>query len=79
MNLILILNHLNILPGTPRGIGSFLSALTSLEFTDALYLLHYMQKAVPIGKGMMIAVLGANIDEINELLNSNRKMKVYVR
>ena len=53
------------------------SALDSLEFTDAIYLLHErgkaMQKAVPIGKGMMIAVLGANIDEINELLDSNRK------
>ena len=63
--------------GHSLGEYSALVCLDSLEFTDAVYLLHErgkaMQKAVPIGKGMMIAVLGANIDEINELLDSNRK------
>ena len=59
--------------GHSLGEYSALVCLDSLEFTDAVYLLHErgkaMQKAVPIGKGMMIAVLGANIDEINELLD----------
>ena len=63
--------------GHSLGEYSALVCLDSLEFTDAIYLLHErgkaMQKAVPIGRGMMIAVLGANIDEINKLLESNRK------
>ena len=31
-----------------------------------------MQKAVPIGKGSMIAILGSNIKEINTLINSTK-------
>ena len=46
----------------------------SLDFNDALFLLHErgkaMQSAVPVGQGSMIAVLGMDIDEINKLLNN---------
>ena len=34
-----------------------------------------MQEAVPIGEGSMIAVLGLNIDEINELLKNREEKK----
>ena len=44
----------------------------SLNFNDALFLLHErgkaMQEAVPVGEGSMIAVLGLKIDEIKNLL-----------
>tara|TARA_Y200000002_G_C22679979_1_gene663638 strand:- start:736 stop:1671 length:936 start_codon:yes stop_codon:yes gene_type:complete len=46
----------------------------SLKIEDAIYLLHErgraMQKAVPVGQGSMIAVLGIDIEKIKELLKS---------
>ena len=46
----------------------------SLKIEDAIYLLQErgraMQKAVPIGQGGMIAVLGSEIEKIDELLKS---------
>ena len=51
---------------------SALVCSNSINFTDAIYLLHErgkaMQKAVPVGEGGMIAVLGTKISEINDLL-----------
>ena len=37
-----------------------------------------MQTAVPKGQGGMIAILGADIDKINEIINNNEKFKCYV-
>ncbi len=58
--------------GHSLGEYSALVSNGSLDFDDAIYLLHErgkaMQKAVPIGKGSMIAVLGSKIEEINKLL-----------
>jgi len=58
--------------GHSLGEYSALVCSESLNFSDAVYLLHErgkaMQEAVPIGKGSMIAVLGLNINEIKSLL-----------
>lgn len=59
--------------GHSLGEYSALVCSESLNFSDAVYLLHErgkaMQQAVPIGKGSMIAVLGLNINEIRALLD----------
>jgi len=51
----------------------------SLNFADALYLLHErgkaMQEAVPVGKGGMIAVLGVKIENIIDLLKLQNKFE----
>ena len=63
--------------GHSLGEYSALVCLGSLDFNDALYLLHErgkaMQDAVPVGKGSMIAVIGENINTIKELINSSLK------
>ncbi len=60
--------------GHSLGEYSALVCANSLEFKDALYLLQErgkaMQEAVPVGEGTMIAVLGAEINAINALLNN---------
>ncbi len=52
----------------------------SLLFDDALYLLNErgkaMQKAVPIGKGSMIAVLGLKTEEINGMIKKLNNDKI---
>tara|TARA_B100000242_G_C43022236_1_gene475773 strand:- start:32 stop:973 length:942 start_codon:yes stop_codon:yes gene_type:complete len=67
--------------GHSLGEYSALVCAGALSFDDALFLLKErgkaMQEAVPLNKGSMIAVLGAKIDEINELLISiKEKFKV---
>ena len=63
--------------GHSLGEYSALVCANSLNFKDALYLLHErgkaMQNAVPIGKGSMVAVLGSNIDEIKKYITNNVK------
>ena len=58
--------------GHSLGEYSALVCADSLEFNDALFLLFergkLMQEAVPVGKGSMIAVLGSQIDELNNLI-----------
>ena len=65
--------------GHSLGEYSALVSSESLDFNDALYLLHErgkaMQKAVPIGEGSMIAILGMNSNEISEMLNSREDIK----
>ena len=62
--------------GHSLGEYSALVCSESLNFTDALYLLHErgkaMQEAVPVGKGTMIAVLGIKTSEIIDLLKKNK-------
>ena len=62
--------------GHSLGEYSALVCSNSINFTDALFLLHErgkaMQEAVPLGEGSMIAVLGTEIDYINEILNSSK-------
>ena len=58
--------------GHSLGEYSALVCSGALNFSDAIYLLHErgkaMQEAVPLGQGGMIAVLGAKIDDINNLI-----------
>jgi len=60
--------------GHSLGEYSALVCSEGLSFNDALYLLHErgkaMQKAVPVGEGSMIAVLGINTNEIENLIQS---------
>jgi len=60
--------------GHSLGEYSALVCSDSLNFNDALYLLHErgkaMQEAVPLGKGSMIAILGMKTEEISNLLQS---------
>ncbi len=60
--------------GHSLGEYSALVCADSLNFKDALYLLYErgksMQEAVPVGKGAMIAVLGSQLDEINNFLKN---------
>ena len=66
-------NKFKYFAGHSLGEYSALVSSDSLNFNDALYLLHErgkaMQEAVPVGKGSMIAVLGMKIDDIKNLLN----------
>ena len=59
--------------GHSLGEYSALVCSGSLNFNDALYLLHErgkaMQEAVPVGKGKMIAILGIKTEEIKIFLN----------
>ena len=58
--------------GHSLGEYSALVCSNSLDFNDALYLLHErgkaMQEAVPVGKGSMIAILGMKTDELINIL-----------
>ena len=64
--------------GHSLGEYSALVASDSLNFEDAIFLLNArgkaMQKAVPVGRGSMIAVLGININELNNLIKSNNEI-----
>ena len=67
-------NTFNYFAGHSLGEYSALVCSESLKFEDALYLLYErgkaMQEAVPVGKGRMLAILGAKIKDISDLLNS---------
>ena len=66
------LNAAKFFAGHSLGEYSALVCADALNFEDALFLLKErgkaMQNAVPFGKGSMIAVLGLNYKEINNLL-----------
>ena len=67
--------------GHSLGEYSALVCANALEFTDAIYLLNErgkaMQDAVPLGEGSMIAVLGSNLVDINNLIqNLNQKNNI---
>ena len=63
--------------GHSLGEYSALVCADSLKFKDALYLLYErgksMQEAVPVGRGAMLAILGSNLDEINNFLKDLKK------
>ena len=65
------------LAGHSLGEYSALVASGSLSFGDALVLLHErgkaMQEAVPEGKGLMLAVMGLKIDELNSYISEIKK------
>ena len=62
--------------GHSLGEYSALVCSNSLNFSDALFLLNErgkaMQEAVPVGKGGMIAILGLETQEINDLIQKKK-------
>ena len=66
--------------GHSLGEYSALVCVGSLNFQDALYLLHErgkaMQEAVPEGKGSMLAVIGLKIDEIQKYIQQVKSFGV---
>ena len=64
--------------GHSLGEYSALVCSGALEFEDALYLLFErgkaMQEAVPVGEGGMVAVLGLNYKEIEELIKKQKNL-----
>ncbi len=71
------LKRIKFFAGHSLGEYSALVCAGSLNFHDALYLLHErgkaMQEAVPLGEGAMIAVLGIKIDEVREFIQKFQK------
>lgn len=68
------INNFKYFAGHSLGEYSALVCSNALEFQDALFLLYQrgkaMQSAVPVGRGSMLAVLGSNIENIeNEIKN----------
>ena len=71
-----------IAAGHSLGEYSALVAAGSLEFEDALVLVHkrgkYMQEAVPVGKGSMAAILGSPYKDVKRALNDVEKGVVEI-
>ena len=67
------LKNIKYFAGHSLGEYSALVSVGSLNFQDALYLLHErgksMQEAVPEGKGSMLAVMGLRIEELKKYIN----------
>ena len=76
------LNEASFFAGHSLGEYSALACSGSLTFEQTIKLLQSrgksMQTAVPKGQGGMIAILGAEIDKINEIINNNEQFKCYV-
>ena len=70
------LNNAKYFAGHSLGEYSALCCADSLSFKQTINLLKWrgaaMQNAVPNGEGGMVAVLGVNIKELNEILDFNR-------
>ena len=67
-----ISNFVDYVSGHSLGEYSAISCANSVNEFDAIYLLKIraeaMQKAVPLGKGGMAAILGSNLDKVYELI-----------
>ena len=76
------LNKALFFAGHSLGEYSALACSGSLTFEQTIKLLQsrgrYMQTAVPKGQGGMVAILGAEIDKINEIINNNEQFKCYL-
>ena len=77
------LNNAKFFAGHSLGEYSALACAGSLSFDQTIRLLQsrgrFMQSAVPKGQGGMLAVLGSEIEKINEIMNNNKeKFKCYV-
>ena len=70
------INSYKYFAGHSLGEYSALVCSESLSFNDAVYLLHErgkaMQEAVPVGDGLMIAVLGLKTTEIQNLIDTKK-------
>ena len=77
------LNNAKFFAGHSLGEYSALACSGSLNFDQTIRLLQsrgrFMQSAVPKGQGGMLAVLGSEIEKINEIINNNKeKFTCYV-
>ena len=77
------INLAQFFAGHSLGEYSALACAESISFESAIRLLkargRSMQNAVPKGEGGMLAVLGSDINKINEIINLNtKKFKCYV-
>ena len=77
------LNSANFFAGHSLGEYSALACSGSLGFEQTIKLLQsrgrFMQSAVPKGQGGMLAVLGSEIEKINEIIKNNEdKFKCYI-
>jgi len=77
------LNNAKFFAGHSLGEYSALACSGSLNFDQTIRLLQsrgrFMQSAVPKGQGGMLAVLGSEIEKINEIIDNNKeKFKCYV-
>ncbi len=77
------LNEAKFFAGHSLGEYSALACSGSLSFEQTIKLLQsrgkFMQSAVPKGQGGMLAVLGSEIEKINEIINNNEdNFKCYV-
>ena len=74
------LKEVKYFAGHSLGEYSALVSSKSLDFEDAIYLLHErgkaMQEAVPVGEGSMIAILGSEIEEINNIVSEIKGKEV---
>ena len=65
--------------GHSLGEYSALVCSEAIKFSDAVYLLHErgkaMQESVPVGEGSMLAVIGVNIKDLNELIKNLKDIK----
>ena len=70
------INSYKYFAGHSLGEYSALVCSESLSFNDAVYLLHErgkaMQEAVPVGDGLMLAVLGLKTTEIQNLIDTKK-------
>ena len=70
------INAANYFAGHSLGEYSALACAESLTFSQTIKLLkkrgYAMQSAVPKGQGGMLAVLGSNVEKINEILDKNK-------
>ena len=73
------LKKIKYFAGHSLGEYSALVCSDGISFEDALFLLHErgkaMQNSVPVGSGSMIAVLGLKIDEVKNLLMSEKEKR----
>jgi len=65
--------------GHSLGEYSALVCSEAINFSDAVYLLHErgkaMQESVPVGEGSMLAVIGFNIKDLNEMIKNLKDIK----
>ncbi len=76
-------NKINFLAGHSLGEYSALTSANSITLKQGLILLKHrgeaMQSAVPLGKGGMLAVLGAEVQEIKQIIKDNlNNIKCYL-
>ena len=77
------INSANFFAGHSLGEYSALACAGSLSFEQTIKLLKKrgkaMQSAVPKGQGGMLAVLGTDIEKVNEIINVNKdKFKCFI-